>query len=192
VTVWALIAAKSPGQGKTRLAAVLSPRERGALVEAMLRHVVGVAQGVADRTLLTGPRRGGWDTIEDPGGGLNPALMHALRTIAAVNPPDRLVVLAADLPRLAPEDMVRLASVPGATVGIAPDRHGTGTNALSLPLPHAAAFAFHYGAGSAARHRAEADRLRLNAVTITSPGLAKDIDEPSDLADAGRLFSPSL
>ncbi|HUD30546.1 MAG TPA: 2-phospho-L-lactate guanylyltransferase [Novosphingobium sp.] len=193
-TIWALVPIKARGSGKTRLAAVLSPAEREGLVEAMLAHVVGVASSATTRTLVVGPARSGvaanLERIEDAGGGLNAALGDALAVVAKrADAPARLIVLPADLPCLAASELERLAQLPPATVGIAPDRHGRGTNALSLPLPEAAGWCFRFGTDSAARHREQAQILGLNAVTITGAGLEKDIDEPGDLADAGHLFS---
>lgn len=190
---WALIPIKARGAGKTRLAAVLSDREREGLVEAMLAHVVAIAGGVT-HTIAVGPRRSGvganLERIEDGGGGLNAALDHALAEVAArADAPARLIVIPADLPCVTEQEIGLLAQVASGCIGIAPDRHGRGTNALSLPLPEAAAFRFHYGTDSAALHFAEAKLLGLNAVTITAPGLEKDIDEPADLADAAHLFS---
>lgn len=195
-TTWALIPIKARGAGKTRLSGVLCEREREGLVEAMLAHVVEVAEAVVARVVLVGPERSGvaasLERIEDVGGGLNAALEQALAEVAGrADAPARLIVLPADLPCLTAHELERLAQLPPGTIGIAPDRHGRGTNALSLPLPEAAAFRFHYGTDSAARHREQAENLRLNAVTITGSGLEKDIDEPGDLADAGHLFSLS-
>lgn len=195
-TIWALIPIKARGQGKSRLASALSADERAALVDAMLVHVVDAAvnaRAIA-RTLLVGPSRHGLDEaiplLDEPGEGLNAALSSALAQVAAADDrPDRLIIVAADLPRCTGLDLDLLAEAPDRTVAIAPDRHGTGTNALSLPLPEAAAFRFHYGTDSAALHREEAEKLGLNVETILSEGLEKDVDEPSDLVDARQVFS---
>lgn len=189
MTVWALIPVKARGRGKTRLAPALPPHERDRLVEAMLSRVIEAAAGAVDRTILLGPPRGALPFIFDDGDGLNAALENALAILSRGAPPDRLIVVAGDLPRLDAQDLRQLAALPACTLGIATDRHGTGTNALSLPLPKAAGFRFQYGAGSAGLHRAAAETLGLNAVTITTSGLAKDIDEPADLADAEHLFA---
>lgn len=193
---WVLIPVKAPGAGKTRLAALLSAAERESLVEAMLEHVVDMARAQVARIVIIGPERRGLaarlERIEDAGGGLNAALEHACRVIALrSDAPDRLIVLPADLPCLVPEDVARLRDLGPGTVGIAPDRHGRGTNALSLPLPAVARFRFRFGPKSAALHRREAEFLRLSVVTISTPGLAKDIDERCDLADAAHMFSPA-
>ncbi|MCJ2177403.1 2-phospho-L-lactate guanylyltransferase [Novosphingobium album (ex Hu et al. 2023)] len=193
---WALIPIKGSGEGKTRLADALSESEREALVDAMLRHVAAAAKGAGRiaRTVLAGPSRHGLDAdiplIGDSGKGLNAALEGALAQIAGMDGrPDRLIVIAADLPRVTALDLDLLAEAPRRSVAIAPDRHGTGTNALSLPLPEAAGFRFCYGTDSAARHREEAERLGLTVETILSEGLEKDIDEPCDLVDAREVYT---
>ena len=101
---------------------------------------------------------------------------------------DRMIVLFADLPRLTTNDVQLLAAAPPGTIAIAPDRHGTGTNALSLPLPAAKGFTFAFGPDSFARHHAEAERLSIALEEIHSPGLARDVDMPEDLPDAAGLM----
>ncbi|PNU05787.1 2-phospho-L-lactate guanylyltransferase [Novosphingobium guangzhouense] len=190
MTIWALIPIKEQGRGKTRLAPVLSPQERDELVEAMLGRVTAATQAVVARTILLGPARGHFAAITDTGDGLNAALDKALASIVnGGSAPARLLVIAGDLPTLTADEVRTLAALPAGTIGIATDRHSTGTNALSLPLPEAAGFRFHYGTSSAALHRKAAQALGLNAVTITLPGLAKDIDDPSDLKDAELTFA---
>jgi len=195
-TTWALIPIKGHGEGKTRLAGALTGAEREALVGAMLRHVVAEAQnaGTIERTCLVGPSRHGLDAaialLGDPGQGLNPALSAALADIARrPDAPDRVVVIAADLPCVRAIDIDLLAEAPAGSIAIAPDRHGIGTNALSLPLPEAARFVFHFGTDSFARHTAEAQRLDLTVETVLTTGLERDIDEPDDLADARQMYS---
>jgi len=152
----------------------------------LLGHVVETARGSAgvDRVLLLGPSRHGLDPatplLADPGRGLNDALAAA-RDAAVAAGVDRLVFISADLPRVTTADIQALIAQPTASVGIAPDRAGTGTNALSIPLPQGARFGLHYGPDSLASHSAEAARLGLTIETIRSDGLALDIDEPRDL-----------
>jgi 2-phospho-L-lactate guanylyltransferase len=146
------------------------------------------AQGI-DRVVLLGPARHGMDIdlMADSGGGLNQALRGALHEAGQAGV-SRLVILPGDLPQVTANDLALLALVPEGEIGIAPDRHGTGTNALSLPLPAARDFAFAFGEDSFAEHCAEAERLRLGIETVHSHGLARDIDLPENLPDAAALL----
>lgn len=187
---WIVVPVKAPGAGKSRLAASLDEDARRVLVAAMLGHVMDVAaQAGADAVLLLGPSRHGHpDTIRrlaDAGAGLNAALADAVR-VALAEGIERLAFVSADLPLATAADLAALIDVPPASMAIAPDRAGTGTNALSLPLATAAGFAFQYGPGSFVRHVAEAGRLGLAVRVIRSPTLALDIDVPADLAAMRR------
>jgi 2-phospho-L-lactate guanylyltransferase len=187
MTAWIVIPVKAPGDGKSRLGAVLDDAGRRDLVASMLAAAVAAASAIADsNVLLLGPARHGLpDTLrrlDDPGTGLNPALASATRAATAAGV-DRLVFVSADLPRVTRADIEALLAIDADRIGIAPDRAGTGTNALSLPLPAAADFRFAYGDDSFARHRAEAARLGLSVAPVRSPGLAFDIDRPEDLAE---------
>lgn len=190
---WAIIPVKASSDIKSRLAGVLDPDQRQALVGAMLAHVVKAARQAEtiSRIYLLGPSRHGLPEdlplLEDPGGGLNTAVQSALRELAAEGP-DRVLVLAADLPAVTPQELDLLTAVESDTIAIAPDRHQTGTNALSLPLPQAADFTFAFGTESCAAHRREAKRLGLGFELIRSAGLARDIDEPADLPDAETIM----
>lgn len=192
MTTWAVIPAKAEGQGKNRLAAALDDAARQRLIAAMLARVVAAAEAApnVDRVALLGPSRHGLpDTLrllEDRGGGLNPALSAAIEHLAGEGA-SRAVIVAGDLPQVTAQEVELLAAAAPGSIAIAPDRHGNGTNALSLPLPAASRFAFAFGADSFARHHDAAEALGLTVETIHSQGLARDIDEPTDLPDAADL-----
>jgi 2-phospho-L-lactate guanylyltransferase len=192
MTCWIVTPIKAPEACKTRLGAVLGPEARRALVERMLRHVVGVAgtaEGV-DRLVLLGPSRHGLPTslelLPDDGDGLNAALARAMTT-AAASGVDRLVILPADLPQLATADVEALVTLPSDHAGIAPDRAGRGTNALSLPIARAMDFNFRFGVESFSKHRAEAARMQLPLEIVRRKGLGFDVDEPEDLDRLAKL-----
>ena len=184
---WVVIPVKAPEACKTRLSPALGDDERQALVAAMLRQTLVAARAVVarERVMLLGPSRHGLEDdialLQDPGGGLNVALASA-RDAALRAGVERLLLLSADLPTVAPEDVAALLEVAGNAVAAGPDRAGLGTNALSLPLPAAAEFRFRYGEGSFAKHRAEAERIGLPFLTIDRPGLGLDIDRPDEIA----------
>lgn len=183
MTCWVVIPIKPLDQCKTRLRAVLSDGERGALVREMLANVVRAAQSAPSiaQVAVLGPMAYELDLphlAEPADSDLNAALASARQALEHQGA-TRLIVAAADLPRVTSADIEALAGVEG--VAIAPDRAGAGTNALSLPLPGAHGFRFQFGEGSFARHRAEAEQLGLPLQIIRTDTLALDIDTPADL-----------
>lgn len=191
MTTWVVIPVKAPDQGKRRLAEALDETARQNLVRAMLGKVVGAAQAAVTtgRAFILGPSDHGFalPLLADPGGGLNPALACAFAE-AAREGASRVVFIAGDLPQVTPRDVELLSLAPEGSVAIAPDRHGTGTNAISLPLPAARGFTFAFGPDSLALHSREARRIGLELETIQSLGLMRDIDEPADLPDTAGLM----
>ncbi len=191
MTCWCVIPLRASPESKSRLAGVLDAPARAALVDAMLARVLDAALGARNvsRVCIVGAARAALPRdvrvlAEPPGGGLNAAAAAALAQAAA----GRVIVIHADLPLVTTQDVELLAAAPDGTIAIAPDRHGTGTNAISLPLPEAKAFSFAFGPDSFARHKAEAERVGLKLEEIHSQGLARDVDEPDDLADATDLI----
>jgi 2-phospho-L-lactate guanylyltransferase len=178
----ALIPLKGGAKRKSRLAPCLSPAERAALSDRMVRHVCAVLGEVPSigRTLLLSPQPiadiPGWHC--DKGTGLNDALNDALGALGLP-----LLVLHADLPLLRPEDVAALLNAAEAQgIAIAPDRHGGGTNAIAIA--DAAAFRFAFGNASFLRHVKEAG---ARAAVLTLAGLSLDVDTPDDLHAAIAL-----
>lgn len=192
MTCWVVIPVKASPESKSRLAGVLDAEARSVLVAAMLARVIAAARGAQNVTqvcLLGAAESPGADVmlLREPGGGLNAAVQAALSDVAARGA-DRVIVIHGDLPQVTSRDLELLAAAPAAEIAIAPDRHGTGTNAISLPLPAARGFSFAFGPDSFARHHAAAERLGLRIEEIHSQGLARDVDEPDDLPDAEHLL----
>ena len=194
MSCWAVIPVKSPPGRKSRLAVALDDRRRDALVHRMAAHVAETAlraRGI-DQVAFVAASGDGLPAeitvLRDAGPHLDAAARSALAQVAVLGA-SRIVLIAGDLPLVTASDVERLAVPPSDAIAIAPDRHGTGTNAISLPLPAAESFGFAFGAGSFARHQAEAERLGLRVETVRSDGLARDVDEPPDLADAAALMA---
>ncbi len=183
-----ILPVKSLKGGKSRLAPVLSPLQRAALVGRLLQvqlkvlahwpdlsvMVVSRDPGVAE---LAG-RAGAEHLAETAGLNLNQALQEAAG-LARARGHGRLLVLPADLPQLTPADLQRILDLPEGIVGLAPDRHHLGTNALLTP---AQPFGYQFGPGSFYRHRREAQRQRLAVRLLYAPGLQFDLDSPADWA----------
>ncbi len=184
-----IVPVKSLATAKGRLAPVLSPPARAALVERMLAHVLGVldAAGIGDRLVATGDpalaavaeRQGA--AVFDPGTDedLNAACTAAVR-FARSGGGRPVMLLAADLPWLSVADVqALLAGTDPVVIGEAKDG---GTNALLLAAGTDLPFAFATGTASAGRHEAMAAGSGLGLRLVRRPGLARDIDTPADLA----------
>lgn len=222
-SVVAVVPLRDGVSGKSRLAAVLDPASRRALVAVLARRVVATLAEVsaidrivvvtADpefaRTVLASPaavpaggrvpgpahrespgvtpgtqdpaRHRVVEIVEQPADrpGLNAALDVAREhLLGAARPPARLLVAHADLPALAPDDVVALLAE-DADVVVATDRVGQGTNLLLVPLADRA-FAFRFGVGSRAAHETEGARHGLRTTTVRRPGTAVDLDTTDD------------
>jgi 2-phospho-L-lactate guanylyltransferase len=173
----ALIPLNAPARRKSRLSGALAAHERVALSEALHRHVLDCVEraGICERVLTLSPALAALDPARwvQQERDLNVELARARGLLSAP-----LLVLNADLPVLTPEDLRALAAAAeSAGSAVAPDRHGTGTNATAL-LPHAP-FEFAFGRGSLAAHLRAAPEARV----VCRAGLAFDLDTPADLAE---------
>jgi FO synthase len=182
----AVVPVRIRGEGKSRLAGVLSPPRRAALVHSMLGRVLaalGKARHVARIVVVTPDEHlslpAGIDVLHDHGTGLNDAVRLAQTQLASEGATAMLVV-AADAPQVTAEEIDRLIDrTLEVEVAVVPDRRGEGTNALWLRLP--TRLMPQYGSGSAAAHVDAAQRLGLQVARIEVPGLSHDVDIPTDL-----------
>ena len=192
----AIVPVRSLRDGKTRLAPVLGPEARKALLRRTAACVVEAARvsGVVETVLVVSPEpevqawasglgRGIVALLQpDHLPGLNGAI-DAGRQWAQNASADAVLSLFADLPLLTADDVRRMATYAEPVV-LGADRRGEGTNALLLRLSGPGTdFRFAFGEGSLARHQDEAVRLGLNAAVYEAPGIGFDLDTPEDWAD---------
>ncbi|MCJ7514039.1 MAG: 2-phospho-L-lactate guanylyltransferase [Anaerolineales bacterium] len=195
MTVWAVVPVKPLRRSKSRLSHALGVEERQALSKSLLTHTLDcLAQAEAvDRIAVVSGDPAvramacNWETVfveDPPQGGLNQALNHA-RQAALRGGAAQVLVLPADLPRLTPEAINQLTGLVDGPpcVVIAPDRHGSGTNALLLAPPALIEYAF--GPLSFFRHLQLAEAAGVQPRVCQLPALALDLDLPEDL----RLLS---
>lgn len=178
-----IIAARPFEEGKARLSAALSPAARAALNMRLFDHVLTAAGPerciVISRSpaLLDRARAAGAIGLAETGNDLNAALAQAAQT-AGEGP---VLALSTDLPLLTPADIAAMIDAgTSADIVAAPDAAGTGTNALLMARP--GLIPYSYGPGSFAVHREASLRSGLRFARIDRPGLAQDIDMPTDLA----------
>jgi 2-phospho-L-lactate guanylyltransferase len=187
---WAVLPVKPFGEAKSRLSEVLAAADRRALARSLMLHSLQalLASEFVDRVLvissdpeaLTLASQHRADTLPETHTGLNRALVQARRH--AVNDgANSLLVLASDLPLVAPSDIDALFRARAAAVVIAPDRRCVGTNALLLSPPEAIEFAF--GDNSFQGHFDLALAAGLVATDLSLPGLAFDVDLAEDWQD---------
>ncbi len=197
----ALIPIRSLTAGKTRLASALSIEERTALTKNMVTGVIrsalssesihSVVVVSPDPAALAFAASTDHRVVPVLQSEQKPGLLMGLdigRAKAMSLGASAVLVIFGDLPLLEGIDVRNIVrrAVP---VVIAPDRHGTGTNALLLRFSGSEScnhFEFQFGEGSYDRHVAEAHRLGLDVATSNAAGTAFDLDTPSDLAE---LFS---
>ena len=187
--LWLAIPVKPFGEGKSRLASQLTPGERAVVSRQMLVHLLDVA---ADSPLLAGilvvsrdpqvlslAAQAGAVLLLERSEGINAALEQAA-TVAAERGGQAILVLPADLPLIAREDIAQLVQQLPSPRGIclAASKDG-GSNALAVQPIGAMPFAF--GVDSFRRHRALAQAAGLPIHIVDSPTLAVDLDRPADL-----------
>lgn len=181
-----LIPVKRLAEAKSRLAAPLSPADRRRLGLTMLADVLRATEKWTNRLIVTSDPDAeavglafGCSLVADPGGGLNAAVAtgtaRALEAGAA-----SLLVLPADVPLVAADDVTGLFAA-DAQVVVAPSDDG-GTSALLRRPPDV--LGTRFGPRSAAAHEAAARAAGLRVETPDLPSLRLDID---DLADLERL-----
>jgi 2-phospho-L-lactate guanylyltransferase len=213
MTLFIVIPVKRLADAKSRLAPVLPTEERLALAESLLRHILGVAQEAqralparaavisADPAVRAMAVEFGLASLvektagvgevasrSDADAALNAALEQAA-TWAVEEGADALLVLPADLPLVTLADLAalwRASQQIGAAraMVIAPDCHGSGTNALLVRPPDA--LRFQFGPDSFGRHCRQAQELGLAWRIERLAGLELDVDLPADLRGQGK------
>lgn len=186
----AILPIKRFAAAKSRLADALAPEERRCLAEAMFADVLAAISRSArigetfvvsgEPAIASTSARLGAVAIDDP---TDSSHSHAaeLGIAAALDrDSDCVALLPGDCPLLDPAELDRAIDGLGAEeVLVAPDRHGTGTNALLMRPPDAIAPAF--GPGSHNRHLGRAAEAEIAARTIALASLALDADTGADL-----------
>jgi 2-phospho-L-lactate/phosphoenolpyruvate guanylyltransferase len=198
MSTWVIIPVKPLRLAKSRLAAVLTPEQRQRLAEAMLRHVLSVVRSVPqvtgtlvisrDNRALALAREYGAKTVQETGTPeLNTALLRATQVVASWRT-DGVLILPADLPLLAPQDVSGIIKMghDDTCVVLATDRNKDGTNAMLVRPPGLIQYA--YGPGSFQRHGVLARDAGASVYLYNSERLVQDIDLPEDIENYYRII----
>ncbi len=200
MSLWAIVPVKPLRRGKSRLAGTLNEDQREELNRTLLQrtlktllelkeveHVLVVSR---DSAALALARDMGARTVQEDGApALNTALKRAT-VVAQVYASRGVLVIPADLPLLAPGDVLTLLqrAVDPPVVVIAPDRHRKGTNALLLAPANL--IEYDFGGNSFQRHCERAKRAGARLEIVDLPSLGLDLDLPEDLELVKQLQMP--
>lgn len=191
---WSLVVpVKRPEFAKSRLADAAGPL-RPQLARAFAADTVTAALAAAhveDVTVVTDDDEtarsvkvlGAFVVADTPDAGLNAALRHGVRSIAARQPAAPVAALSADLAALRPDELDRvLEAASQHQVSFVADAAGIGTTLYAAVAN--TAFEPRFGGRSRAAHR-QAGAVELDLADI--PSVRRDIDTAVDLWDAIRL-----
>ncbi len=198
MTLWAIVPVKPLRTAKSRLSAVLTKDEREILSQQMLINTLDLLREVKEieRTLVVSrdtkalsiARKHGARTVTENGAPeLNNALARAT-VVAQQYDISGVLVIPADLPLMRMDDVEKLigrATDPPVVV-IAPDRHGSGTNALLSSPP--GLIEYDFGTDSFERHVARAKAAGVRLVVCENPSIGLDVDLPEDLEYLREAF----
>ena len=197
--IWAVVPVKETKGAKQRLASVLPPKQRQALALAMLEDVLaalaeapgfaGIALVTLDRDATRLAARYGAECWADGArdghtGAVTAAGRRLVRTGAA-----GMLTLPGDIPLVTAAEIGQLLAGHGEAPAftIAPSHDEMGSNAV-LVSP-ADAVPLRFGDDSFVPHLASARRAGIAPTVLHLPGIALDIDNPTDLAHFSRLGS---
>lgn len=182
-----ILPVKGLKRAKQRLAGVLSDEDRLAVATALFEDALDLCSSfeelswwvVSDDTQVLGAAaQRGFETLGDPGEGLNVALRLGLEAVMARGATS-VTVIPSDIPLAWKGDLQDLVDT-GATsdVVLVPARDG-GTNALYLSPPDL--LEPRFGKRSFLAHLAEAERLGKRCSILSLPRMELDIDTVEDI-----------
>lgn len=196
---WAVVPVKDTASAKQRLAPVLPPALRQALALAMLEDVLAAlakVTGLAGRLIVTtdpaarmlAARYDCECMKEGAADGHTGAVTAAARRLAREGRAGMLT-LPGDIPLVTPSEIGRLIAAhrPAPSFTIAPSHDERGSNAILMSPPDVVALRF--GEDSFFPHLAACEARGIAPSIVKLPGIALDIDNPTDLAHFARLRS---
>lgn len=185
-----LVPVKNLVQAKQRLAGVLDQGSRTELAQAMLHDVLSVLAGwtrrpavaivTSDPFAIELARQYEFEIIRDP---INPGETGAIETateICVSRGVESTLVIPADIPLIAASELDSILNhAPAQGSVLVPAADGRGTNA-AFRRP-AALFPLRFGNDSFKPHHAAAQATGKPCIVLQLPGIAMDVDNPSDL-----------
>jgi len=195
--IWAIVPIKELDGAKQRLAPLLTPAQRRALIEVMMGEVLEAVAGakrLAGILVVTldpqataiGQRLGARIVTDGAREGHTGSVTAGLRLLAGEGRGGMMTV-PADIPAATADelDAVLAAHGPGPSFTISPAHDDLGSNAVICSPPDSVPLRF--GDNSYFPHLDAARRCGIEPTILRQPGIAMDIDHPVDLATFLRL-----
>ncbi len=183
-----LLPVKLRANAKQRLAPLLPPDDRQALMTAMITDGFAAARAAAaperiyvvtaDPGIAATAETFGWTVLLETEQTSESASVDAASRICATHGITALLRLPLDLPVVSGAD-IDAVFAPDADVVIVPSRDGTGTNAILRRPP--TLFPSHFGPDSLGKHKAEAARAGAKLILLENVGIGMDVDDAADL-----------
>ncbi len=199
--IWAVVPVKELDGAKQRLAGLLSPAQRRALIEVMVgevldavagaRRLAGIMVVTLDPSTTTLATRLGARVVTDGARDGHTGSVTAGLTLLAREGRGGMITLPGDIPAATSAEIdavlaAHLAAHPsGPSFTISPAHDDLGSNAVVCSPPNAVPLRF--GENSYFPHLDAARRVGIEPTVIRQPGVAMDIDHPADLAAFLRL-----
>lgn len=195
--IWGIVPIKELDGAKQRLAPLLSPAQRRALIEVMMgevleavvgaRSLAGVMVVTVDPHATALATRLGARVVTDGAREGHTGSVTAGLTLLAREGRGGMITLPADIPAVTSQeiDLVVAAHLPPKSFTISPAHDDLGSNAVICSPPNAVPLRF--GDNSYFPHLDAAQRSGIEPTVIRQPGIAMDIDHPVDLAAFLRL-----
>lgn len=198
---WAVVPIKELAGAKQRLAAVLTPERRAALMLAMCEDVLavlattpglaGVAVVTVDPAATALARRHGARVLQSGArDGQTCAVTAAGRALRAEGCA-AMIALPGDIPLLTSSEVAEVLAAhgPAPCCTIVPSRDEGGSNAVLASPP--GTVPLRYGENSFQRHLDAAARAGVPTQVLRLPGIGLDVDTPADLAELLRVRRPT-
>lgn len=195
--IWAVIPVKELDGAKQRLAGLLSPAQRRALIEVMVREVLAAVAGTRglagimvvtlDPEITALAAQLGVRVVTDGArDGHTGSVTAGLRLLAREGR-GGVITLPGDIPAATSAEIeaVLAAHLAGPSFTISPAHDDLGSNAVICSPPDSVPLRF--GENSYFPHLEAARRMGIEPTVIRQPGIAMDIDHPVDLAMFLRL-----
>jgi 2-phospho-L-lactate/phosphoenolpyruvate guanylyltransferase len=185
-----LVPIKETSLAKQRLASVLDQRSRTQLAHAMLLDVLSTLQGwknrptvavvTSDPYAISVAEAYGFDLIADSENPGETGAIEMATRVCLERGEESTLVVPADIPLVEAwelDEILRCAPREGTV--LVPAGDGRGTNA-AFRRP-ANLFPLRFGNDSFKPHRAAAEAIGKPCIVLPLPGIAVDVDHPSDL-----------